>query len=68
MRNAVTYDISKIKVILFSNARKKKLLEQLTTTKLKFDGQFIRFNQETTQQLGMQLDSRLNFGPYLKKS
>lgn len=30
--NAVTYDISKIGAMLFSKARKQKLLKQLTTT------------------------------------
>ena len=32
IRNTVTYDISKTKAMLFSKARKQKLLKQLTAT------------------------------------
>ena len=42
--NAITYNISKTKAMLFSKARKQKLLEQLTATWLRFSGQTIRFN------------------------
>ena len=51
-RNAVTYDISKTEAMLFSKARKQKLLKQLTATQLRFGGQTIRFNQEATRWLG----------------
>ena len=65
--NAVTYDISKTKAMLFSKTRKQKLLEQLTTTKLRFGGQTVRFNQEATRWLGMWLDSHLNFGSHFRE-
>ena len=47
--NAVIYDISKTKAMLFSKAKKKKLLEQLTTIELRFGSQTVRFNEEATQ-------------------
>ncbi len=53
--------------MLFSKARKQKLLEQLTATQLRFGGQSIKFNQEATQWLGMWLDSRLNFGSHFRE-
>lgn len=53
--------------MLFSKARKPKLLQQLTTTKLKFGGQFVRFNQKATQCFVMWLNSCLNFGPHFRE-
>lgn len=53
--------------MLFSKARKQKLLEQLTTTNLKFGGQSIRFNQKIIQQLNMWLDNCLNFGHHFRE-
>lgn len=53
--------------MLFSKAKKHKLLEQLTTTQLKFSGQTIRFNQKATQWLGIWLDNCLNFGPHFRE-
>lgn len=47
MRNAIIYDINKTKTILFFRARKQKLLKQITTTKLRFSGQVVEFNQKT---------------------
>ena len=67
MRNAVTYDIGKTEAMLFFKAKKQKLLQQLTTTELRFGGQTIRFNQEATQWLGIWLDSHLNFGPHFRE-
>lgn len=49
IRNAVTYNISKSEATLFSQARKQKVLEQLTAIQLKFGGQTIKFNQQATQ-------------------
>ena len=66
-RNAVTYDIGKTEAMLFSKARKQKLLEQLTATELRFGGQTVRFNQEATRWLGIWLDSHLNFGPHFRE-
>lgn len=66
-RNAVTYDISKTEAMLFSKARKQKLLEQLKAIQLRFGGQTIKFNQEATQWLGMWLDSRLSFGSHFRE-
>lgn len=48
MRNTVTYNISKTKVVLFSKARKQKMVDKVTTIKLKFGGQVVKFNQEAT--------------------
>ncbi len=53
--------------MLFSKARKKKLLKQLTATQLRFGGQTIRFNQEATRWLGIWLDSCLNFGSHFRE-
>ena len=66
-RNAVTYNIRKTEAILFSKARKQKLLEQLTASQLRFDGQTIRFNQDATRWLGIWLDSGLNFGSHFRE-
>ena len=63
--NAVTYDISKTKAILFSKARNQKLIKQLSETELRFGGQTVCFNQEATRWLGMWLDSSLNFGAHI---
>ena len=49
MCNAVTYDISKTEAMLFSKAKKQKLLEQLTASQLRFGGQTTRFNQDATR-------------------
>lgn len=66
-RNTVTYDIGKTEGVLFSKARKQKLLEQLTATQLRFGGHAIRFNQKATRWVEMWLDSYLNFNPYFRK-
>ena len=66
-RNAVTYDISKTEAMLFSKARKQKLLEQLTASQLRFGRQTIRFNQDATRWLGIWLDSGLNFGSHFRE-
>lgn len=66
-RNAVTYNINKTEAMLFSKARKWKLLEQLTATQLKFGGQTVRFNQEATRWLGIWLDCGLNFGSHFRE-
>ncbi len=66
-RNAVTYDISKIKVILFSKARNRNLVKQLTDTKLKIGGQTICFTQNATRWLNMWLNSHLNFNDHVSE-
>ena len=53
--------------MLFSKARRQKLLGQLTATQLRFGGQTIRFNQEATRWLGLWLDSRLNFSSHFSE-
>lgn len=65
--NAVTYDINKTEAMLFSKAKKQKLLEQLTHTQLRFGGQTIRFNQDATRWLGMWLDCSLSFGSHFRE-
>ncbi len=66
-RNAVTYDIGKTEAVLFSKARKQRLLEQLTIIELRFGDQIVKFNQEATRWLGIWLDSHLNFGPHFRE-
>lgn len=41
IRNAIIYDISKMKTILFFNAQNKKLVKQLTDTQLELRVQTI---------------------------
>lgn len=45
-RNAVIYDISKMKAIQFSKARNQKLIQQTADTQRKFGGQIILPNQK----------------------
>ena len=53
--------------MLFSKARKQRLLEQLTTIELRFGDQIVKFNQEATRWLGIWLDSHLNFRPHFRE-
>lgn len=48
MRNAIIYDIDKIKAMLFFKTRKRRLLKELTTIELKFGDKIVKFNQEAT--------------------
>lgn len=56
-RISVTYNISKIKAILFSKARNQNLVKQLTDTQLKIGVKTICFNQKATRRLEIWLNS-----------
>ncbi len=57
MLNAVTYDIAKIEVVLFSKSHRQRLNKQLREAKIKVGNDEISFNKKATQWL----DSHLNF-------
>lgn len=59
--NAVSYDISKTEVTLFSKSKPQKLASQLSETTFHFGGQAIALSKEATRWLGIWLDSRLKF-------
>lgn len=59
--HAVTYDISKTEVILFSKAWNSKLWKQLSNTPLWLDDQSTFLNKKATQWLEMWLDGPLTF-------
>lgn len=58
--NAVTYNTSKTKAVLFSRARQQKLTKWLKT-RVRIGGKTIYFKKENTRWLGVWLDNNLNF-------
>lgn len=46
--NAVTHDINKTKAVFFSKIKNQIPIKQLSETKLRFGGQIVCFNKETT--------------------
>lgn len=53
LSNAVTYDIGKTEAILFSKARNRKTAEEITSSRLVFGGQEVKFNDKATRWLGI---------------
>lgn len=65
--NMATYDIAKIKVILFSKIYGKKGKEKVANTKLIFKEQEGKFNDKATSLLEIWLEKGLIFVTYIRK-
>ena len=66
-QNAVTYDTSKTKAVLFSKSHRQRLNKQLQEAKIKVDTEIISFNKEATRWLGVWLDSQLKFTSHINE-
>ena len=63
----VTYDIAKIKAVLFSKSHHQQLDKQIAEVNIKIGAENIQFNKETTRWLGIWLDSQLKFKSHVNK-
>lgn len=52
-KNAITYDMAKTELILFSRARQRRLNQHLRETTVLVGGKRIEFNKEATRWLGI---------------
>ena len=65
MRNIVSFDIEKIKVILFITVRKNLLIKLAEDNKLSIGGKIIKFRVNIIRWLDIILDSRFKFKTYV---
>lgn len=65
--NAVTYDTSKTKVVLFSKSHRQRLTRQLREADLKVGNKKIKFNKEATRWLGVWLDGQLKLSAHINE-
>ena len=65
--NAVTYDIAKIKAVLFLKSYRQQLNKQIAAVQIKIGPKKIKFNKEATWWLGIWLDSQLKFTAHINK-
>ncbi len=65
--NAVTYDIAKTEVILFSQTRSKRVKDEISAIRLMLEEQEVTFNDKATRWLGIWLDIRLTFSTHIKE-
>lgn len=65
--NAVTYDTSKTKAVLFSKSHRQRLNKQLRESKIKVGTKNILFNKETTRWLGVWLNTQLKFTSHINE-
>ena len=66
-RHAVTYDMAKTKLVLFSRARQRRLNQQLRETTVLVGGERIKLNKDATRWLGIWLDSQLKFTAHINE-
>ena len=67
LSNAVTYNITKTKAILFLPIWNKKVTKKTSEIRLTIKKEVIKFNNQVTWWLEMRLDSRLTFNTHVKK-
>lgn len=66
-RNRVTYNTTKIKLVLFSQVKQRCLNQHLQETIVLVRGKKLEFIKKPTCQLGIQLDSQLKFIAHINK-
>ena len=66
-KNAVTYDMAKTELVLFSRIRQQQLNKQLREIIISVGGERVKFNKNATRWLGIWLDSQLKFTAHINK-
>ena len=65
--SAVTYDIAKTEIPIFSKSHRQRLNKQIAKTDIRIGAESIKFNKKATRWLGIWLDSHLKFTAHVNQ-